>query len=167
MESREREVGRIVPGPVLLTAAAVLVMALTAGAVAGALALLASSPSETGGGRSARARRVGSGVCQACHVDHHRFWADGGHAGVACESCHGAGSGHVVPDADPRPSLHLGGNEQCMTCHGLEALRPARESAPVESFDAHVKAIEKKHVIRVKRAKEAKRCVYCHDPHAR
>ena len=106
-----------------------------------------------------------SARCAACHADHHRYWSKGGHASVACEACHGPAGDHVLEEIEERPSMLLAGNEQCMSCHGRRADRTDDPLRTIESLEKHIRDIEEHHVIKVKQARERKKCVFCHDPH--
>ncbi|MHC4779245.1 MAG: hypothetical protein ACYTFG_11780, partial [Planctomycetota bacterium] len=66
---------------------------------------------------------------------------------------------------DGEGKMIMGGNEQCMECHGTEAQDRGGSCAPIESFLDHLRDIEEHHVIRVEKARKRRSCVYCHDPH--
>ncbi|MHC4597438.1 MAG: hypothetical protein ACYS47_00385 [Planctomycetota bacterium] len=107
----------------------------------------------------------GSESCRECHPNHHRYWGYAKHAGISCETCHGPAGSHVEPDIEPRPKLRLGGNGECLQCHGRTDGRSPQVISLVDGFDEHLREIEKMHVIKVKRAKVIRRCALCHDPH--
>ena len=115
--------------------------------------------------QSLPSRHTGSDSCRECHQEEYRFWSYGEHASVACEACHGAANEHIIKNIEPRPELQLGGNEQCMVCHCRVEGRREELIPMIESFEHHLRSVEKKHVIHVDKAKIRKECVYCHDPH--
>jgi hypothetical protein len=103
----------------------------------------------------------GSGTCKPCHKEQSRFQAYGGHAAVSCEACHGIKEDHVAMKIKPL----VRGNEQCIECHSLVEEAGAGKLSEKEVLEHHLRAVEKKHVIKVKREKVKDRCIYCHDPH--
>jgi hypothetical protein len=168
-EALERRTGAFVRAAYL---AAVLLLA--AGGALGARALLKPATfGDQGPYRSAAAAELreqpslfaGSESCRECHEEAYRFWSYRGHKTIACETCHGASGEHGRKDIEPRPDLRLGDNEQCMACHRKTKGRPADAVSQIEGLPEHMRFLEGKHFIRVKRARSVSHCVFCHDPH--
>jgi hypothetical protein len=118
------------------------------------------------GGSKAAPKPVGESkreqrTCGECHEEQVKFWAYGGHSAVTCMKCHDVQDDHVSSGAEPS----VRGNGQCMECHNLVKGPEAEKMSEKEVFEHHLRAVEKKHVIQVKREKVRDRCVYCHDPH--
>ncbi|MCU0723133.1 MAG: hypothetical protein MUC63_05910 [Planctomycetes bacterium] len=154
-------------------AAAAALLVAAAGALGARSLLKPATWGDAGPYRAAAAEELrarpslhaGSESCRECHEEAHRFWSYRAHKTIACEACHGPLGEHGRKDIEPRPDLFLGGNEQCMTCHRKIGGRPEAAVSQIESLDAHMKFLEGKHFIRVKRAKSVSQCVFCHDPH--
>ena len=99
--------------------------------------------------------------CGSCHEEQTRFLAYGGHSSVSCRECHGVEGDHIKSGNKP----HSRGNKQCFECHSLVEGDAEEQMTEEEVFEHHLKFLEKKHVVKVKREKVKKRCVHCHDPH--
>jgi hypothetical protein len=158
-------------GRKVLAAAALLVAA--ACAVGARSALRPATWGDAGPYRAAAAEELrarpslhaGSDSCRECHEEAYRFWSYRGHKSIACEACHGPSGDHGRKDIQPRPELRLGDNGQCLLCHLKIEGRPGGLVSQIGGLQEHLKFIEGKHFIRVKRAKSVSHCVFCHDPH--
>ena len=103
--------------------------------------------------------------CAACHEKLVNCWRRGGHGTVDCEVCHGPPGDHLVEAIDPRPRLAIKGPEHCLECHFRQSDEPGAKLW-IEQLELHLKAIEKKHVTTIDRARVAGRCSFCHEPHS-
>jgi hypothetical protein len=110
-----------------------------------------------------RSGLAGSESCATCHEQEARFSQYGAHRTVECERCHGPGAEHAAAESGPRPAMSLGDVDLCLSCH-KEGAEPSLVST-IESFEAHLKALERDHRIKLDRQKCGRGCVYCHDPH--
>jgi hypothetical protein len=130
------------------------------------------------GGRAGRADRpmepepgdrdrdlAGSDTCATCHEQEARLWRYGAHRTVACERCHGPGAAHARVESGPRPRVSLGNIDLCLGCHQGGADDTGKKIATIESFEAHLRTLERDHRIKLDRQKSGTDCVYCHDPH--
>jgi len=93
---------------------------------------------------------AGGGQCAECHEAETAKAASARHAGISCESCHGALLEHVEGDAAPpaatiRPVLPT--DSVCIRCHSIAIGRPASQLQidPAGHY--------------------APVCLQCHDPH--
>jgi hypothetical protein len=132
-----------------------------------AVAILASSlagctgtPVASGGG--AQDALAGSDSCAACHEEEARLWRYGAHRVVECERCHGPGAGHARGGGG---RMSLGDADLCLSCHAQGAGSSGNVVSTIESFEAHLRALERDHKIKLDRQKSGTDCVYCHDPH--
>lgn len=100
-------------------------------------------------------------TCGECHAEQVKFWGYGGHAKVPCAECHNIQDDHISSGAEPS----IRGNDQCMECHDLVKSPDTKKMSASEILEHHLRVVEKKHVIQVRREKVKDRCVYCHDPH--
>ena len=106
----------------------------------------------TGALEANRARAVsfaGQAACAECHTDTAALKAQGKHAKVNCEACHGAQAAHARSDDStasktPRPDPRA----LCLTCHAQSVARPAK----FPQIDP------KEHA-------ESGACTECHTPH--
>jgi hypothetical protein len=103
--------------------------------------------------------------CETCHAEQVRFWRHGGHRTLGCDVCHGPPGNHVRKEIDPRPKLLIRGPEQCLRCH-LRRKGEPEEPPRIDGLEAHLAAIEKKHVTTIDRKRVGDRCNFCHEPHA-
>jgi len=118
----------------------------------------------------------GSSACVDCHARAAAFWADGKHAGVPCESCHGicrAGKN----EAGEKPVIDSS-IEACKKCHAALLGRPAK-FPQVVSLDQHVQEKTKfgfqAFLVSVDTTRDVKekgdvfakglQCVLCHNAH--
>jgi hypothetical protein len=90
-------------------------------------------------------------VCATCHGPEHAKLTSGGHAGIGCESCHGALLAHAIA-SQASPSAELAAiavptDTVCVTCHVRTVGRPA--AIPQVMPSQHY----------------APMCLQCHDPH--
>jgi hypothetical protein len=93
---------------------------------------------------------AGSATCAECHEREATVAQANPHAGLACESCHGALGEHVASAPTPgtaRLALAVPTNADCLRCHTAADGRPAafRTITPTQ----HFKPV----------------CLECHDPH--
>jgi hypothetical protein len=88
--------------------------------------------------RERELRFAGRAACVECHDDVAATLAGGGHAGIGCESCHGALASHA---ADPVeiPGFVAAAGELCAQCHALNRARPAGH--PQVDVVAHAEGI--------------------------
>jgi hypothetical protein len=91
-----------------------------------------------------------SGVCQECHETEHARLVSATHAGIGCQSCHGALLEHAEAgeNADAVPvAIAVPTDEVCVRCHTAAQGRPAafRQIVPSEHYVSS--------------------CLECHDPH--
>lgn len=112
-----------------------------------------------------RSGLAGSDSCAMCHEQEARFSRYGAHRTVECERCHGPGAKHAEADSDPRPGMNLGDVELCLSCHRQGAGSPPSAVSTIESFEGHLRSLERDHRIKLDRRKSGTDCVYCHDPH--
>jgi hypothetical protein len=98
----------------------------------------------------------GTAKCAKCHEGVNKETGAGGHAAVACETCHGFWQAHNknTKDKVPRDTTV----ESCMRCHEKIVGRP--DFLPqIRSLAQHVQ--EQKEVL-----VPDMKCVDCHNPHA-
>lgn len=91
-----------------------------------------------------------AGVCVDCHAVEAEKAATARHAGIGCESCHGALLGHSLASPDtPEVTADLATptDEVCIRCHAGAVGRPEslRQIEPAEHYVSE--------------------CLQCHDPH--
>jgi hypothetical protein len=108
---------------------------------------------------------VGNDSCATCHEQDARYCRYGAHRTLACERCHGPGAKHAGADGSSRPEMSLGGPELCLSCHGQGAEPSSNVASRIESFEDHLREMERDHRIKLDRRKSGTDCVYCHDPH--
>jgi len=116
-------------------------------------------------GKAARTGpRDGGGLCDACHPEQVLYWRHGGHRWLGCDVCHGAPGDHVRDTIAPRPRLQTKGPGHCLECH---LRRPGEPADPprIDGLAEHLAAVEKKHVMKVDRARVGDGCAFCHEPH--
>jgi len=94
---------------------------------------------------------AGSSLCPRCHAVESTKASTAAHAGIGCESCHGALGDHALaspgtPEMEAR--LAVPKDQICTTCHVTTEGRPAtvRQIVPAD------------HYVRF--------CLQCHDPHS-
>lgn len=100
-------------------------------------------------------RHGGDAACGDCH-EQSETKAAGGHATVACESCHGPLAGHVADGELVAPMPVPETVEKCLLCHRRLAARP--DDFPQVDPTAHVEEMGGEPGERA--------CFDCHDPHA-
>jgi len=61
--------------------------------------------------------------------------------------------------------MSLGDVDLCLSCHEEGAASSSRLVPTIESFEDHLRALERDHRIKLDRQKSGTDCVYCHDPH--
>lgn len=91
-----------------------------------------------------------SGICVNCHAPEAAKLASASHAGIGCQSCHGALLAHSLASPDAAGStvpIAVPTDEVCVRCHVQTDGRPA-------TFHQIVPAL---HYVPV--------CLQCHDPH--
>jgi Cytochrome c554 and c-prime len=91
-----------------------------------------------------------SSVCAKCHLPEASRLASHSHAGIGCQSCHGALLAHVAAGQNATKSdvrIKVPTDEVCVRCHAAADGRPA-------SFKTIVPA---NHYVA--------QCLQCHDPH--
>ncbi len=66
---------------------------------------------------------AGYRVCLDCHDDIYQKKQLSSHAGLACETCHGAASAHATGESDQLPNVPRG-RDHCQLCHGYNSARP-------------------------------------------
>jgi len=91
---------------------------------------------------------AGREACRECHGDAAAALAAGGHAGVGCESCHGALGAHARSEGEVKPA-ELDAAALCSLCHARNVARPARQ--PQVDVAEHA---------------EGAACTDCHEAHA-
>ncbi len=92
---------------------------------------------------------AGRAACAECHGEVDDALSGDGHAGLSCESCHGALAGHA---ADPEASLAELPHDvsvTCVLCHENNQARPT----------SHPQVAAKTHA-------EGNACTDCHDQHS-
>lgn len=90
---------------------------------------------------------AGRAACAECHDEVVVEKAKGAHAGIGCESCHGALGEHAA-DPDARTPELPAVETLCVRCHEANLARPA--SFPQVDIAAHA---------------EGASCAECHEPH--
>jgi hypothetical protein len=97
----------------------------------------------------------GSQKCAECHAEQTKALADGKHAAVACEACHGNWQAHNNNTKDKAGKDSSA--EACLQCHAAVEARPA-DFPQIADFAKHVKdnggTFEK-----------GMQCITCHTPH--
>jgi hypothetical protein len=136
---------------------AALPIAAAAAILASGLASCTSPPAAPGAGALA-----GSGSCATCHEEEARLWGYGAHRNVECERCHGPGAEHARGGGG---RMSLGDVDLCLSCHREGADPSGKVVSTIESFEAHLRTLERDHRIKLDRQKSGTDCVYCHDPH--
>jgi hypothetical protein len=90
---------------------------------------------------------AGRQACTECHSDVAEALKPDAHAGVGCESCHGAMAAHA---ADPSvPAVRPDGRTTCAICHVPDSAKPA--GFKTVDFAEHA---------------GSESCSSCHQPHA-
>ena len=91
---------------------------------------------------------AGHDACEVCHDDQAKKKAEGKHAQVSCEACHGPLAAHAN-DPDANKAVKPDPATLCVRCHEADSAKPkdfpqvvSRDHAPGES------------------------CVTCHNPHS-
>ncbi len=89
-------------------------------------------------------------LCASCHQTEHARLTSASHAGIGCESCHGALLDHAVAAQGSPPAIApiaVPTDELCVKCHVKADGRPAsfRQIVPTQHYVAT--------------------CLQCHDPH--
>jgi hypothetical protein len=93
---------------------------------------------------------AGAGLCTQCHQVESARAASARHAGIGCESCHGALLGHALPGQDQTSSTTgpvLPTDSVCIRCHTTVIGRPA-DLLQINLAGHYVPE-----------------CLQCHDPH--
>jgi hypothetical protein len=108
---------------------------------------------------------AGSDRCATCHEQEARFRRYGAHRTVDCERCHGPGAEHARADGRARLTTSLEGADLCLSCHKQGADPSSGAVSAIESFEDHLRTLERDHRIKLDRRKSGTACVYCHDPH--
>jgi len=108
---------------------------------------------------------AGSETCATCHAQEARFSRYGAHRSLECERCHGQGGEHARAEGRPRAGMVLGDVALCLSCHRRGADAASGTVAAIESFESHLRNLERDHRIKLERRKSGGDCVYCHDPH--
>ena len=90
---------------------------------------------------------AGHEACETCHTDVQQTKANGKHAPVNCEACHGPQAQHAAdPSIDPgKPDTA----KLCGNCHAASAARP--KNFPQVKIDEHSSGVP---------------CETCHQPHS-
>jgi Cytochrome c7 and related cytochrome c len=92
-------------------------------------------------------RYAGSATCAECHEDEYVTKNKGYHRGLACETCHGAATGHAeAPDEVTPPAPR--DRKFCPVCHAYDPARPT--GFPQINPTMH---------------NPRKACITCHQPH--
>lgn len=91
-----------------------------------------------------------SSTCRECHAPEQARLVTASHAGIGCQSCHGALAEHAEAGdkaASDQVAVRVPTNEVCIRCHYAATGRPAglREIIPTEHY--------------------INECLQCHDPH--
>ena len=97
----------------------------------------------------------GTEQCSSCHESQAAILADGTHAALDCESCHGSFKAHNNNTAERMTISDP--VDACMTCHTRLNARPA-EFPQINSFEAHLKD-------QGETILPGLTCSTCHDPH--
>lgn len=112
-----------------------------------------------------RSGLVGNDRCATCHEQETQYCRYGAHRTLKCERCHGPGGKHARADSGSRPEMSLGGVDLCLSCHQTGADPSSGAVSKIESFEDHLRKMERDHRIKLDRRKSGTDCVYCHDPH--
>jgi cytochrome c553 len=88
----------------------------------------------------------GAAYCEGCHAERHAEWSANNHKSVACETCHGAASGHPDNGKLPIPADTVA---LCTLCHEAMPGRPQTQPQVVVAQHA-----------------ADQQCKTCHNPHA-
>ena len=88
----------------------------------------------------------GSEYCSSCHGERHVQWSGNNHKSVACETCHGAATGHPANGKLPIPTDTVA---LCTLCH--EAMPGRPQTQPQIVLASHA---------------VGQQCKTCHNPHA-
>ena len=115
---------------------------------------------------------AGSENCVKCHDSIHAEKAEGYHAKLKCEVCHGPGLKHVLY-ADQFKNGQLPDSlllhkpierKECAICHQTNA---ARIKITFDTIDnSQIKQIDAmKHKLLNKKTKKEQKCIKCHNPH--
>lgn len=116
---------------------------------------------------------AGKEKCSECHDDIWAEKAEGYHAKLYCEGCHGPGLKHAMyadkfADADELPDslkLHIPGERKdCALCHQKNAARTKIQFDTIDnSMLVQIDAME--HNYKSKKTGKIKKCTTCHNPH--
>ncbi|OGQ50556.1 MAG: hypothetical protein A3I09_02160 [Deltaproteobacteria bacterium RIFCSPLOWO2_02_FULL_47_10] len=98
--------------------------------------------------KSAAVNYAGADVCTGCHEDIAKTKADGKHARIACETCHGPGGKHIEDPSSFKPNRPKG-RQFCGMCHAKNAARP--KAIPQVDLEKHNEGME---------------CYLCHKAHS-
>jgi len=117
-----------------------------------------------------------SGVCVECHAPEAARAADGSHADIGCQSCHGPLLEHTLASpeaAGATVAIAVPTNEVCVRCHvaadgrpaGLAQIVPAEHyvSACLDCHDPHTSVAMRPPVVQHPLAKLPP-CLTCHGP---
>lgn len=91
---------------------------------------------------------AGYRACLACHDDIYQKKQLSLHAGLACETCHGAAAAHANGESEELPYVPRG-RDHCQLCHGFNPARPT--GFPQILPDMH---------------NPGAACIGCHDSHS-
>ncbi len=86
--------------------------------------------------------------CLSCHEDVYQKKQLSRHAGLSCETCHGASAEHANGESETLPNLPRG-REHCQLCHGYDPARPT-------GFPQILPAMHN----------PGEACITCHDSHS-
>jgi hypothetical protein len=96
-------------------------------------------------------------ACAECHAEQARFHAYGAHAEITCAQCHGCEGDHTKTETP----VEMPDAAACLVCHPLDSEEKGTDGV----LERHLRWVERKHVVKVDRAKAGGGCVACHDPH--
>jgi hypothetical protein len=94
--------------------------------------------------------------CAKCHADQYDSKAKSGHAGLACETCHGPWEAHN--NNTKEKVLKDTSLEACLVCHERLDARPS-EFSQIKNLKQHMEEQDQE-------VEAGTKCVECHDPHA-
>lgn len=103
----------------------------------------------------------GSASCAECHAEQATTKAEGKHAGLSCEACHGPLAGHVKDGVRIAPMPVNRSHELCAYCHQALKARPA--TMPQVDIPQHLLTLE---VLSPGDAIPEGACATCHDVHS-
>ena len=97
----------------------------------------------------------GSAKCDKCHEEQHKLWKGSGHAGAACETCHGYWQAH---NNNTKVKVKIDRSiESCLLCHQRLDARPPN-FPQITGLEKHMEEQEQE-------IEEGMTCTDCHDPH--